>query len=508
MKVLYGYNMPEYKEPIRKTCEISKLNVEDNSTHIEAAQIGPIDISSIPFIPNHNPYQTWQGLKKRVIHAQPHLITDDPKLFKRFKNFVDKQVKQLEPLPPMPFSRELLEQWLLEYGHGECRKNQIRQAYEDRPGHVLNHRDYRCKLFAKREFYPEKKYIRIINPRSDHFVAQLGPYIHKIDEYLFHASPLSGYFIKGCTPEQIVERMNEKFSGQNLFIETDYSSFEGSYSVAYQRAVEWRLLRHMLKHNPHVLKLLEPVYRQGCNNSVYNPFMSVNFSGSRMSGDLWTSSFNGFSNLMNMLFLANTEGLTVDGFVEGDDGLFHISKPALTPKHYEKLGFNIKLDYQYDIADCAFCQKIYHPDTLHLIAPPRSLTWVGWNHAKRYFHASKKIQLELFKSKVRSYYTMYSHSPVVGPVMYAFLQSLSDVRDRPDDDWYWRTIVDLTKMPEFEPIDMRDRILYEKRFGIPVEYQIYIEETIARDPTADFDVQFPGTQSNLDCFAEVSAAQL
>lgn len=508
MKVLYGYNMPEYDGEIRPDSQVNYLNVDDNSRHVEASQIGPINLANIPFIPNHNPYQTWQGLKKRVIHAQPHQITDDPVFFRRFKNFVDKQVKKLTPLPCLPFSEELLESWLLEYGHGESRKNQIRKAYEDRPGHNLFHRDYRCKLFAKREFYPEKKYIRIINPRSDHFVAQLGPYIHLIDEQLYHNSPFSSYFIKGCTPDEIVRRMNEKFSGQNIFIETDYSSFEGSYSVAYQRAVEWRLLRHMLKHNPHVLRLLEPVYRKGHNNSVYNPYMSVNFSGSRMSGDLWTSSFNGFSNLMNMLFLCEVEGITADGFVEGDDGLFHVSAPKLTPTHYQRLGFNIKLDYQYDISDCAFCQKIYHPDTLHLIAPPRSLSWVGWNHAKRYFHASEKVQRELFKSKVRSYYTMYSHSPIVGPVMYSFLQSLSDVRDRDDDDWYWRTLVDLTHLPDFEPIDIRDRLLYEKRFGIPVEYQVYVEETIAQDPFADFSLEFPGCFSNLESLAEVGAAQL
>lgn len=507
MKVLYGYNMPEYEGPIRKSCHIDFMKTDDNSTHVEAQQIGPINLSSIPFIPNHNPYQTWQGLKKRVIHDQPHLITDDPVFYRRFKNFVDKQVKKLQPLPHMPFSEELLESWLSEYGHGESRKNQIRQAYQDRPGHVLRHRDYRCKLFAKREFYPEKKYIRIINPRSDHFVAQLGPYIHAIDEYIFHQSPLKGYFIKGLKPEEIVNTMNEKFAGQNLFIETDYSSFEGSYSVAYQNIVEWRLLRHMLKHNQHVLDLLRPIYCREINNSVYNPFMSLAFSGSRMSGDLWTSSFNGFSNLMNMLFLCEIHGLTADGFVEGDDGLFHISRPDLTPKDYERLGFSIKLDYQYSIADCAFCQKIYHPDTLHLIAPPRSLSWVGWNHTKRYFNARESIQKELFKAKVRSYYTMYSHSPIVGPVMYALLNSLSDVKDRPDDDWYWNNVVDLTETPDFVPIDPRDRVLYEKRFGIPVEYQIYVEELVASNPTADFDLLFPGTQSNLDCLGEVCAAQ-
>lgn len=484
--------MPDY-EGERRQIDFQYCNTDDNSSGIEAIAIGPINKHHIPFVPNHNPHQMLQGFYKRVAHQH---YKPDKEFLAEFYQFVGQQIIQLEPLPPIPFSEELLEEWLADYSHPEGRKNQIRNAYARREDHQLMKKDYRCKMFGKREFYNDYKYERMINPRSDEFIAQVGPYIHKIDDYLFHHSPLAKHFIKGMTPEEMIASMDARFKGHSLFIETDYSSFEGSYTVDYQKHVEFALFKHLLKNNPHVLKLIKPCYSSnGPNNKVFNPFLSASFSGSRMSGDLWTSSMNGFSNLMNMMFLCKKCGVSADGYVEGDDGLFAVNKGAITSEHYSKLGFNIKLDYQTAIEDCAFCQKIFHPDTKTLLGPPILLNKAGWTAAKKYFQSPERVHHELYKAVCMSYLSLYNNCPVIGPFFQSQLQHLENYKYRYEDNWWKNEMKRIDKKFSCGTIDMRDRLLYEKRFGITIEHQLQFEQWAVDHPGEDFELEFPGVKS-------------
>lgn len=492
--------MPDYNDKIRDINYI-KCNCDDNKTQIEAVAIGPINKAHIPFVPNHNPHQMLQGFHKRVAHAH---YKHDPKMFSHFKAFVANQIKKLQPLPPIPFSEEVLEDWLASYSHPEGRKKQIRNAYARRNDHQLQRKDYQCKMFGKREFYNDYKYERMINPRSDEFIAQVGPYIHKIDEYLYHTSPFAPYYIKGMTPQQLIESMSEKFKGQGLFIETDYSSFEGSYTVKYQHAVEWRLFKHMLQNNPHVLKLLAPCYQvKGHNNKVFNPFITATFSGSRMSGDLWTSSMNGFSNLMNMLFLAQEKHVALTGYVEGDDGLFAVNNANIQPQDYKSLGFSIKLDYQTEISDCAFCQKIFHPETKTLLGPPILLNKAGWTASKVYFNTPKEVHDELYKAVCMSYLSLYANCPVLGPFFESNLSKVIGSRARFEDIWWKDQMKNIPKKFKCGTIQMADRLLYEKRFGISVDTQINFENWARKHPGEDFYLEFPGVKSYSEGLVEV-----
>lgn len=486
--------MPDYTDEIRPI-DVLYQDTDDNSPRIEAIQIGPINKSAIPFIPNHNPHQMLQGFHKRVAHQQK--IPNREKLA-RFYDFVGRQIIKLQPLPPLEHGEALLEEWLKDYGHNEGRKRQIRNAFARRDRLQLTSKDYRCKMFVKREFYADYKYARMINPRSDEFVAQVGPYIHKIDEYLFHESPFKDWFIKGMNPTEQIEAMSKKFEGGSIFIETDYSSFEGSYTVEYQQKVEWALLRHMLKNNPDVIKVIAPCYKsKGPNNHIYNPFIGAKFSGSRMSGDLWTSSMNGFSNLMNMLFLAQEHGTSVVGFVEGDDGLFSVNNHDITPADYDDLGFTIKLDYQSDISDCAFCQKIFHPETHTLIAPPQVINKSGWTAAKAYFKTPAYVKEELYQAVCMSYLSLFPRCPIVSTFFRCQLASLKLTRRKKEnlrfDDKWWSDMFYTKQDYKFlteQPIDYRDRLLYEKRFGIPVDQQLSLEKWFREHPGMDFEIDF------------------
>lgn len=80
-----------------------------------------------------------------------------------------------------------------------------------------------------------------------------------------------------------------------------------------------------------------------------------------MSGDMCTSLGNGFSNKMKAEFLAYKAGGTIDGFVEGDDGLF-VTNFELRSSDYEKLGFTIKIEEIADPCEASFCGMIFGED--------------------------------------------------------------------------------------------------------------------------------------------------
>lgn len=489
--------MKRYSDPIRR---INYAYIKDisNIPQIEAISLGPINISQVPFIPSLNSYQLLQGMKKRVIHAQKPGFRKYP-LSGKFARFVRDHIQRIEPLPHIEMSSQYLESWLTHYDRPEGRKNQIRNAYQlaiDRG--VLSSKNFRCKCFGKREFYTDYKYARIINPRDDCLVALLGPYMHDIEQTLFYNSHLSKYFTKGLNHQQMVDKLFELGEGHECFVETDYSSFEGSYSPQYQKVVEYAFFKHMLQNNPEIMKIVDKCYskpykfkgkwREPFNNFSYNPFFGINYAGSRMSGDLWTSSMNGFSNLMNMLWVCELSGVVAEGVVEGDDGLFALSSPSLRVDEFDKMGFTIKLDYQVNIYDCAFCKKIINPRTRTLHGSPEFINKFGWCHAKKYFYSSRKIKRELLKSKALSLGHTFNGCPMLGPMAYSVASALSSSKYR-ITDWYTEHIVKIPLPPYKEP-SMDDRLFYEYRFGVSVETQLSFERRIWTHPLEPFDFDF------------------
>lgn len=204
---------------------------------------------------------------------------------------------------------------------------------------------------------------------------------------------------------------------------------------------------------------------------------------------------NGFSNLMNMLFLAKEKHVALDGFIEGDDGLFSVNNANITPDDYASLGFSIKLDYQTDISDCAFCQKIFHPETKTLLGPPILLNKAGWTASKTYFKSPPRVHDELYKAVCMSYLSLYSNCPVLGPFFESNLSRVMYAKARFEDLWWKNEMKNVPKQFKCGTIKMEDRLLYEKRFGVTVDAQIHFEEWARQHPGEDFYLEFPGVKS-------------
>lgn len=422
----------------------------------------------------------------------------DYERLKRFSKFVTNYLREnYSSLPPMPYCEGIVQHWLsLTKSYNTHRKQELMDVFLDRfqssGSHpILKPSDYYCKSFIKREFYEDYKHPRLINSRSDAFKVVVGPYIKAIEEEVY-SNP---YFVKGQRIDLFPDKL-VRLLGSPCYLETDYSSFESGFHPEYVRVCELELFRHFLyKNNRHIYSIIERCYGHYVKGQwvprpekCYNDEYRFKVIGTRMSGDMWTSLANGFSNLMNMLFLISETGVdwrSIKGHVEGDDGLFALPGPLLSDRDFASLGFKIKMQYGGDLSHTCFCGNLFDPDEVKLIVSPEQISRLGWTCSSNYLYVSEKKRLELLKAKAMSAYVTGKHTPILAVLCHRLLQLLKDKHHLFDgvNAWYEKQALELYQEPAAAPvISMKSRLLYFNNFGIPVEEQLRLEREIASMP--------------------------
>jgi len=199
-----------------------------------------------------------------------------------------------------------------------------------------------------------------------------------------------------------------------------------------------------------------------------------------MSGEMWTSLANGFSNLMNMLFLMEETHTLGEGYIDGDDGIFGLDKNVISAEDFEKLGFKIKMSYGQDLSHTSFCGNIFDPEECIQLVPPEQIARLGWTCSAKYLHSRRKIQLELLKGKAMSLYCLGKNTPIAGCLARRVIELLSDVKYRSEFEnvWWENQVLKLWSGLEDITITEKSRLLYEKRFHILVNDQLKLEEHI------------------------------
>jgi len=397
---------------------------------------------------------------------------------------VDFLSKWLHPLPHVNWSVELVEEWLKPIKHyGKGRKKQLIAAAYSVKSKRLNKLDYRCKSFIKREFYEAPKYARVINSRTDRFKVRVAPFIKYIEDQMYQLK----WFVKGKDisklPKDIMSLSKYKY-----FLQTDYSSFESSFAPQYVDLVECQLWRYMLQNNPEILEDVLRCYYVG-NKTIkprveylFNELYSYRVVGARMSGEMWTSLANGFSNLMNILTIASIKKINLDGFIEGDDGLFGMNENSILESDFESLGFKIKMKYETNLSDTTFCGNLFDQHSQRLILNPEYLARLGWSCSVKYLNCSKKVKLELLRAKAMSIHILGKYTPIIGKLTYRILQLLGKgkMRFEISNKWWEMYLLDKIANKNFEYIEpsQEDRDLYFRKFNISVQMQLDLEKII------------------------------
>lgn len=445
----------------------------------------------------NDPHTVECAFKKRLMRDIPKA---DPKMLTEFSAFVDKWIRS-NVLPVRPYD---FEEWLLSTTYNEARKDELRVAYEGlRGGLPTRQACQSVSTFVKSEFYDLWKHARMINSRSDSFKVFSGPLFKAIEDEVYkHAA-----FIKHVpVPERpaLIDALRR--SGRS-YINSDFKAYESHFTAEFMMSCELKLYRYcLIGMSASVVDTLCNSL-MGVNKMSLRNGMKASVVARRMSGDMCTSLGNGFSNLMLALFLAEKHGYTIEGFVEGDDGIFAVSgaKPGWLPDTgssgecglvlaYAALGFTIEVEQFRDPRMASFCGMIFGPDNSIIRDPRHFVRGFGWTQS--FINGRSKIMHELLRAKALSACYETPNCPIVGPMARYALSITEGYAPRFVADGFHRYALDAYKAPQFCPSE-GVRALFAEVYAIPIPVQYAIEKLISEGDMASVGVLMPPTSDDL-----------
>jgi len=342
---------------------------------------------------------------------------------------------------------------------------------------------------VKLESYDEFKEARWINSRSDYFKAYSGRFFKAIEKAVYQVPN----FIKHVpVPERPAMIAALRKAGY-YYYENDYKAFESHFTRQIMDVCELTLYRHCLQSYPDDAEFICNVIggrnRLHCGNGV-----SVEVDARRMSGDMCTSLGNGFTNLMIYLFICERKGLTGEGFVEGDDGLFALTG-ELSVEDFSALGFTVELHKLEDPCEGHFC-GMSCSQSLQLVKDPRRVfKTFGWTSS--YIDAGWNVMDSLLRSKALSLAYELPSCPILGVLAREALRATRGVKVTHAEKHWGRYIpADESEIAEFAPT-VETRLFFEKKFLIDVPTQLIVEGLIRDHQFDQIKYHIPPTSDEL-----------
>lgn len=412
---------------------------------------------------SNDPDTVKNAFNQRLFRTVPR---SDYDVMQRFRNFVRNFVRTNIPkVRPMDF-----EEWLSSTSYNDARKNELRFANEQLRGglptrKLASHID----TFVKTEFYPTLKHARMINSRHDAFKVWSGPRFKAIEEVIYDLP----WFIKHVpVPMRPFKIMDLRKSGCHYYA-TDFTAFESHFIPKLMNICECELYRWCLANERDAGFLCSIL--MGPNRMRTRTHVFATCRGRRMSGDMCTSLGNGFTNLMLAMFLVSEKHGSMQGYVEGDDGIFASTVP-LTSSDYEKMGFTIKIEEVADPCSASFCGLIFADGGQIVRDPYKFLQGFGWTSS--FINAGSRIMDELLRAKALSCVYETPQCPIVGALARAALKRTEHVHPRFVQDGYHDVLPDVVDIPAFAP-SMATRELFSVLYGISIQHQLLLERALS-----------------------------
>lgn len=424
----------------------------------------------------NDPHTMSRAYAKRLMRVTPE---PNEGTLARLKTFVKQWCMDHIPVVnPMSF-----EEWLDATTYPEWRKDQLRQAEFLNRGSAPNKRQrQRVKAFGKVEgYYPEMKEARMICSRSDAFKAYCGPYFKSIENVVYADHHFAKHIPVADRPKA-VRKLRQ--SGRRYFA-TDFTAYESHFNARVMESIECVLYRHCLANHPKAAEMIISTITSE-NRISTNIGISAKVKARRMSGEMNTSLGNGFSNLMLALFMAHEAGGSLDGLVEGDDGLF-VCDFELDAKKYAECGFTIKIEEVEDPCLASFCGMIFS-DSGEIVRDPRKFI-ANFGFTSSHITAGTVVMEELLKAKSLSAIYETPQCPIVGALARYGLSKTEQRKARFVEDGY-HTIDSEFKIPQFAPAaDTREA--FARVYGISVAMQLRLENAINKGDLASVAVELP-----------------
>jgi hypothetical protein len=179
---------------------------------------------------------------------------------------------------------------------------------------------------------------------------------------------------------------------------------------------------------------------------------------------------------MLVKYIAHLKNGHVEGFVEGDDGIFACDF-ELTARDYEKLGFTIKIEEVDDPRAASFCGMIFSDSGEIIRDPRRFIEKFGWTLS--FVSAGDKIMDELLRAKALSTVYETPQCPIVGVFAREALKHTSHVHPRFVRDGYSLPLPDVINIPDFNP-SISTRELFESVYHVSIAEQLLMEEAVRK----------------------------
>lgn len=401
-----------------------------------------------------------------------------------------------------------LEHWLDQTSYTQKEKDKLREeiAQSDK----ISTKDRQCKCFVKAESYPEIKYPRPIKSRTDRFKAKMGPIFQEINNLLFSNTK---WFIKKIPVDERAKFLSEILDMLEDFICTDFTSFEAHFINLLIYCIEMPLYYWMamkLKCASWWLNELETLMKM--NVCKFKDF--IVWCMSRASGEMNTSSGNGFSNVCLYTYVTRVKSATKQaGSFEGDDAntTTRPKSAAPTTKDFEKLGWSCKLEKHKKFEEASFCGLVADLEDLITVCDVRQyIVEFGWTK-QQYLGANDITIRALIRAKGFSAVYQYRGCPIIDALGHYALR----VTDSDEVKRKFQKLLDKGKMwenrykkqmfqqlhekhklsiPTRQNTPINTRILVEKLYNVSIAQQITIENYLDNKndiSPLEIDLEFP-----------------
>jgi hypothetical protein len=400
-----------------------------------------------------------------------------------------------------------LETWLEKTTYTTKDKDKFRREVDEQD--FIIKRDRACKCFIKAETYTEYKHARPIKSRTDRFKAKMGPIFQGINEVLFSRTE---YFIKKVPVYQRPQIIKELFGNSDNISCTDFSSFEAHFIDCLMFAIELPFYRWVT----YKLPTADWFWEELNTLLLANICKFVDFileCMSRASGEMNTSSGNGYVNLVLFIYVCCVKkAREAKAQFEGDDSVNSAKPDNSTPtsQDYTDLGWVCKLQKVSKVEEASFCGMVSDPDDLINVCDIKAyIADFGWTR-QQYLGANNTTIMALIRAKGYSAIYQYPGCPVIDAMGHYAIRitnhqhvqnrmmrmyrsgSLADSRYKNDKFTHIFERMKL-KIPERKQSPNNTRELVERMFGIQIQQQIDLEKyfdqaTEIKPMDFDFDV--------------------
>jgi hypothetical protein len=443
--------------------------------------------AALPVPDTTDPVSAVEGIVKRVAVKMPSINRAKMRRLRRFTiRFLNKHFKGCQFSADEDFN---FYEWLDAAPYTQARKNVLKNKYEAESRNF--ERICRVEGFIKDEPYPEYKYPRGIYSRSDEYKNMVGPFFKKLGDKIFSNS----YFIKKIPILERPQYIFDKLGSYTKVFCTDFSSFEATFGPELMK-IEYMIYSWFLQYNPHKSELLHNILSgmMGTNVIQFRLFI-FEILCRRMSGEMNTSVANGLMNLIMTFFLLQEAGnRDYEGVFEGDDSLVGHDKNVPTSQDYADLGANIKIDKPDSLSEASFCGIVCDSIDLNNVCDPVDALMSFSYCTRRYIKSSLFTKLSLLRAKSLSMLYQYAGCPILRSLaLYGIRVSHNVMKQkliktfiRIADNTYERQLY-LEIFSNYDSkfnellnttVGDRTRILVEKKYKIPVDVQIYVENYI------------------------------